>query len=126
MQQRDIFADSRDVVVRNDVIEQLQRRDAVAARTALELLAGEYPDEGALHAMTVLVRELEGGSTAPFADHAALAIGPRPWRFGAPRLTVMSKLTPHRCGFWRVTGRPRLGLSKALNRGGASRHRLRG
>lgn len=74
MQQLDIFADSRDVVLRNDVIEQLQRRDAVAARTALKLLAGEYPNEGALHAMTVLVRELEGGSTVPFADHAALAI----------------------------------------------------
>ena len=74
MQQLDIFADSRDVVLRNDVIEQLQRRDAVAARTALELLASEYPDDGALHAMTVLVRELEGGSTTPFADHAALAI----------------------------------------------------
>jgi hypothetical protein len=74
MQQLDIFADSRDVVLRNDVIEQLQRRDAVAARTALKLLAGEFPDEGALHAMTVLVRELESGSTAPLADQAALTI----------------------------------------------------
>ena len=74
MQQLDIFADSRDVMLRNDVLDQLQRRDAVAARTARELLASAYPDDGALSGMTVLVRELEGGSTAPFAGHAALAI----------------------------------------------------
>ncbi|WP_244212270.1 hypothetical protein [Paraburkholderia hospita] len=73
VQQLDIFADSRDVMLRNDVLEQLQRRDATAARTALERLAGEYPDDGALSAMTMLVRELEGGATTPFADHAALA-----------------------------------------------------
>ncbi|MFM0150384.1 hypothetical protein [Paraburkholderia sp. RL18-085-BIA-A] len=79
MQQLDIFADSRDVMLRNDVLEQLQRRDAVSARTALALLAGEYPDDGALPAMNVLVGELERGrgSTAPLADHAALAIARR-------------------------------------------------
>jgi len=72
MQQLDIFADSRDVMLRNDVLEQLQRRNATAARTALERLAGEYPDDGVLPAMTVLVRELESESTAPLVDHAAL------------------------------------------------------
>ncbi|MGF6873417.1 hypothetical protein [Paraburkholderia sp. MM5384-R2] len=73
IQQLDIFADSRDVMLRNDVLEPLQRRDAVAARTALELLAGEYPDDGALPAMSVLVRELERGSPTPFSDHETLA-----------------------------------------------------
>ncbi|SEJ90904.1 hypothetical protein [Paraburkholderia diazotrophica] len=73
MQQLDIFADSHDVMLRNDVLAPLQRRDATAARTALALLAAEYPDDGALPAMTVLVRELESTSTAPFADRAALA-----------------------------------------------------
>ena len=63
MQQLDIFADSRDVVLRNDVVEQLQRRHAVDARAALTQLASEYPDDSALPAMTVLVRELENGST---------------------------------------------------------------
>lgn len=73
MQQLDIFADSRDVTLRNDVLEQLQRRDATAARTALDrLFACEYPDDGALSAMTVLVQELGSGPGAPFADHAAL------------------------------------------------------
>ena len=74
MQQLDIFADSRDVMLRNDVLEPLQRRDAVPARTALERLAREYPDDGSLPAMTVMVRELEDGSTAPFVDHAALTL----------------------------------------------------
>ncbi|BCG05068.1 hypothetical protein PPGU19_096360 (plasmid) [Paraburkholderia sp. PGU19] len=73
MQQLDIFADSRDVMLRNDVLEQLQQRNATAARTALERLAAEYPGDGALSAMTALVRDLGSGSTAPFADHAALA-----------------------------------------------------
>lgn len=77
MQQLDIFADSRDVVLRNGVLDQLQRRDAGAARAALEELAADYPDDGALSAMTVLVRELEGGSTTPFADHAARAFARR-------------------------------------------------
>ncbi|BCG01583.1 hypothetical protein PPGU19_061510 (plasmid) [Paraburkholderia sp. PGU19] len=76
-QQLDIFADSRDVVLRNGVLDQLQRRDGAAARAALEEPAAEYPGDGALSAMTVLVRELEGGSTTPFADHAALAIARR-------------------------------------------------
>jgi hypothetical protein len=60
-------------MLRNDVLEQLQRRDAAAARTALAQLAGAYPDDAALPAMTVLVRELGHGSTAPLTDHAALA-----------------------------------------------------
>ena len=73
-QQLDIFADSRDVMLRNDVLERLQRRDARAARTALEMLVAEYPDDGALAAMSVLVGELERAPTAPpFADHVALA-----------------------------------------------------
>ncbi|MHB9841673.1 hypothetical protein Q8F57_043515 [Paraburkholderia terrae] len=76
-QQLDIFADSRDVVLRNGVLDQLQRRDGAAARAALEELAAGYPDDRALSAMTVLVRELEGGSTTPFADHAALAVARR-------------------------------------------------
>jgi hypothetical protein len=73
MQQLDIFADSRDVVLRNDVVEQLQRRDAVHARASLTQLANEYPDDSALPAMTVLVCELENESSLPLTDHAELA-----------------------------------------------------
>ena len=77
MQQLDIFADSRDVMLRNDLLEAVQQRDGVVARTALALLAGEFPDDRALPAMTVLVGELEREATAPLADCAALAVGRR-------------------------------------------------
>lgn len=66
MQQLDIFADSRDVMLRNDVLEQLQRRATQAAQAALDLLANEYPYDGALCSMTVLVEQLQRGSNAPF------------------------------------------------------------
>ncbi|MFP3646177.1 hypothetical protein [Paraburkholderia sp. SIMBA_054] len=42
MQQLDIFADSRDVMLRNAVLEELQRRDGDGARTALDQLATEF------------------------------------------------------------------------------------
>lgn len=77
MQQLDIFADSRDVMLRNDVLESLQQRDAASARSALVALAGECPDDALLPALTVLVRALEDESTTRFADHEALAVAHR-------------------------------------------------
>ena len=44
MQQLDIFADSRDVVLRNDVVEQLQRRHAVDARKTPHRFARQQVD----------------------------------------------------------------------------------
>jgi hypothetical protein len=76
-EQLDIFADSRDVMLRNDVLEALQRRVVVSARTAVKRLASEYPDDGALPAMSMLVRELDRRATERFADHGALAIARR-------------------------------------------------
>jgi hypothetical protein len=74
MQQLNIFDDRSDVMLlRNDELESLQRRDATVRRTALERLASEYSG-GALPAMTAPVRELEDGSMVPFADHTALAV----------------------------------------------------
>jgi hypothetical protein len=77
MQQLDIFADSRDVMLRNAVLEELQRRDGDGARTALDQLTTEFPGDGTLSLMRVLVRELERAPATPFADHAALAIARR-------------------------------------------------
>ncbi|MGF6998346.1 hypothetical protein [Paraburkholderia sp. GAS32] len=109
MQQLDIFADSRDVMLRNDVLEPLQRRDAAAARTALEQLASEYPDDGALPAMTVLVLELGRGPTAPLADHAALAIARRYLEdevmFAARRVLPVHAIQPWLAPCWRSLAR---------------------
>ena len=73
MQQLDIFADSRDVMLRNDVLEQLQRRDAAEARQAWQKLADGFPDNEALAGLATLVEVLEGDGATPFADHGALA-----------------------------------------------------
>ncbi|WP_258875834.1 hypothetical protein [Paraburkholderia sp. BL27I4N3] len=102
MQQLDILADSRDVMLRNDVLGQLLRRDGAAARESLDRLAAEYPDDGAFPAMSVLARELERTPVAPFADHAALAVARRHLenevvpavRRVIPAQTVCAWLTP--------------------------------
>jgi hypothetical protein len=72
--QLDIFADSRDVMLRNDVLEALQRRDAASARQAWRRMADEYPKDDTLSALAVLVGDLERDATAYFADHRALDV----------------------------------------------------
>ncbi|CAB3809308.1 hypothetical protein LMG28614_07008 [Paraburkholderia ultramafica] len=73
MQQLDIFADSRDVMLRNDVLDALQRRDAVEARQAWQKLVDDFPDNETLAGLATLIGVLEGDSATPFADHRALA-----------------------------------------------------
>ena len=73
MQQLDIFADSRDVMLRNDVLEALNRRHPGDARQAWQRLAGEFPDDGSLSGLTTLIDVLEDDLAPPFADHLALA-----------------------------------------------------
>jgi hypothetical protein len=67
MQQLDIFEDSRDVMLRNDLLHALSRRDAKAARSAWRLFAGEYPRDPVLAPLAVLVAAIEAPKPAPFA-----------------------------------------------------------
>ncbi|TFE36442.1 hypothetical protein E2553_42570 [Paraburkholderia dipogonis] len=69
--QLDIFNDSRDVMLRNDVMSALQQYDAAGARRALQALANEFPDDDALVYFGPIVNALEGRSTAPFGRHEA-------------------------------------------------------
>ncbi|MGQ7932471.1 hypothetical protein [Paraburkholderia sp. D1E] len=69
--QLDIFNDSRDVMLRNDVLSALQQYDAAGARRALQALANEYPDDVAQVYFGSIVNALEGRSTVPFARHEA-------------------------------------------------------
>jgi hypothetical protein len=71
--QLDIFADSRDVMLRNDVLDALHRRDAVSARQAWQRLAGEFPDDDTLAGLATLIDVLDSDVATPFADHPALA-----------------------------------------------------
>jgi hypothetical protein len=70
--QLDLFADSRDVMLRNDVLDALQRRHAADARQAWERLTGEYPTDDTAQALAILITALEDAPTARF-DHPALA-----------------------------------------------------
>jgi hypothetical protein len=72
--QLDIFDDSRDVMLRNDVAAALERRDAAAARAAWQALEHEYPHDAALAALRTLTDAIDAEAAAPaaaWADHAA-------------------------------------------------------
>ena len=70
--QLDIFDHSRDVMLRNDVIHGLEKRDAGVALAALEMLAEECPRDESLPALHVLVEAIEGRDRTVFRDHDAL------------------------------------------------------
>lgn len=72
-QQLDIFAHSRDVMLRNDVLYALERRDAALARVALIALADEFAIDATLPALDLLTRVLEQSDDALLPDHDALA-----------------------------------------------------
>jgi hypothetical protein len=69
--QLDIFDDSRDVMLRNDVLSALQQYDAPAACTAVQILASEYPNDGNLADLGMLASVLDGRSSARVSDHDA-------------------------------------------------------
>jgi hypothetical protein len=70
--QLDIFADSHDVMLRNDVLDALDRRCAVDARLAWQRLVDEYPDDDSQAALAMLIDELDLVGASPFVDHGAL------------------------------------------------------
>jgi hypothetical protein len=71
--QLDLFAHSRDVMLRNDALQALQQRAALRAHAARAALAAEVPADPLLPALATLAHELERRDDAPFADHDALA-----------------------------------------------------
>jgi hypothetical protein len=70
--QLDIFENSRDVMLRNDVVHALEQRDAGTAGAALEILANEYPQDEYLSVLRVLTEAVAGRSQRAFPDHDAL------------------------------------------------------
>ena len=71
--QLDIFAHSRDVMLRNDVLHALERRDAAGARAAWRVLAVEFPTDPDLAPLDLLARTLAAPCDTPLPDHDALA-----------------------------------------------------
>ncbi len=71
--QLDIFEHSRDLMLRNDVLHALERRDPVSARAAWLKLQAEFPHDDALPPLDRLVATLECPVGPPFADPAEAA-----------------------------------------------------
>jgi hypothetical protein len=71
--QLDIFADSRDVMLRNDVLDALHRQHPGDAREGWQKLADEFPDDGSLSGLAILIEVIEQGVAMPFTGHATLA-----------------------------------------------------
>lgn len=93
--QLDILAHSRDVMLRNDALQALERRDPPAARGAWQVLAAEYPQDPNLPPLDLLVTTLEHPDTGTFTAHAPAAealgrlrdeIEPAAQLFGAARV----------------------------------------
>ncbi len=57
--QLDIFGHSRDVMLKNDVIGALKRRDALGARTSRTILFREYPELSGLADLDTMIDALE-------------------------------------------------------------------
>lgn len=71
--QLDIFEHGRDLMLRNDVLHALQRRDAAAARCAWRQLAAEFADDAELAPLNRLVATLEQPEGPPFDSAADVA-----------------------------------------------------
>jgi hypothetical protein len=71
--QLDIFADSRDVMLRNDVLDALHRRRARQAQDAWQKLESEFPHDDTLTGLATLIDALRNEVAAPFIDHLAAA-----------------------------------------------------
>jgi hypothetical protein len=103
--QLDIFADSRDVMLRNDAIEALLRRDTHAATAALRALAEFEPKHEALVSLGVLAAALTPAPGTAFANLAeasaarhAMAISIVPAAQAVLRAEATGWLAP----LWRV------------------------
>lgn len=75
--QLDIFNDSRDVVLRNDVVQALISRDPQAARSAWQTLSNEVPHDDLSSPLAALLDALEHPGSLPFSDHNALCTARR-------------------------------------------------
>jgi len=73
--QLDIFENGREVMLRNDAVHALERRDALAALQACDGLSQEYPDDESLPSLRALAGYIEAAERNrenAFADHASL------------------------------------------------------
>jgi hypothetical protein len=70
--QLDIFDHSRDTMLRNDIVDALERREETTAGLAWRTFTKEFPLDDALPALAVLVDALGRNACVPFPDHEAV------------------------------------------------------
>ena len=70
--QLDIFEHGHDVMLRNDIVDALQRHDAQAARAACDRFADECPGDDVLSTARALLDTLEQTHRCSLRDHSAL------------------------------------------------------
>ncbi len=70
--QFDLFNDSHNVVLRNDVIHALEQWDAAAAGSAWETLRQQYPHDDCLNTLRVLITAVAGRARMVFQNHDLL------------------------------------------------------
>ena len=89
--QLDIFNDSRDVMLRNDVLQALLKQQPALAQSAWRTLHSEYPDDAHLASLQVLI-----GALAAFKDRADQPVQPLTQHAALQRLqqTLQEQLTP--------------------------------
>jgi hypothetical protein len=114
--QLDIFADSRDVMLRYDVIAAIEARQAQPAQLALAKLEGEYPQDRLLTALNTLVHSLAfppgrfANSAAALVarEHLATAI-----QAAAAQLMAPAQARPWIAQAWRLLAQAAAGLGYA-------------
>jgi hypothetical protein len=91
--QLDLFAHSRDVILRNDVIAALRSRDAARAQEALAALRAERPGDRLLAPLATLLEAI-AAPAARFAGHrqAAAALEAMETEFAPAAVEVFSAL----------------------------------
>jgi hypothetical protein len=75
--QLDIFADSRDVMLRNDVVSALTGHDAAAASIHCQTLNAEFPDDASLPALQSLItalQQFQAAAQTPAPNLAAVSL----------------------------------------------------
>ncbi len=70
--QLDIFENSRDTMLRNDVLSALERGEVAEAQAGWQRFHNEYPLDQSLRALAVLIAALAQRTPTAFADHDAL------------------------------------------------------
>lgn len=88
--QLDIFNDSRDVMLRNDVLCALQRHDELAAGASWQALQLEYPTDVSVAELQLLIEAMQARSeqAGALTDHAALR---------QARLELLNRIEPVAC-----------------------------